>query len=711
MAPTPSPPARLAAQLLFGCDAPALVQQRMLPLAHAVLDEAVRQSVQGGYAPWPTSAPLSSADFARQLAAMFRMLAPPVRADLRIESQLVHLVRREDPHGFSLCFPVCRLSREQRMALDELLDAPETHFERVARVAQDFTLPYGEVPPPRCAGCKRNDEVEAVLGRADLLARAAWALRATLRSDDPGDRDGWRAFRAVLERVAQDPLLRDVPAFAEFYDSAVASWAELRARPLVDRCWRVAAAARAGHPTGRGQRRLAAELWALSGATTPLADPEDAPADAAVVRGLQVAALLRDPAAVLGPEAANDVETKAFFLGLEVFFKGAGRDTLARLFQSRREGQGFACAAARALMPFLWPPALEARLRPGAVAPEDNPAARRAARAVADAAFVASELAAETPGVLDLSLCHWYALWKAGCAGLPLNAPTEAGRRQFAPALRRVHGLGAGPADPAARAAVDRVGKTAADLALAVAEGAPGEAPLAPRFARTWGTLDALARLAADRTHYFEANALGRSMSRRAPDAVVLRVLDDSPGAILDAEHTAARFWDGFADAAAVEGVTYVMGSRTALEREAALAFARAGAVREPGAADVLAWCFAAGETAAANSLLAARYGVSAEAAAALDEAAALPYLPVEPTGAPLDFALPVPEAARARAALLLQVQPPGGASMLALDVLPLPLRAHPLGHLCDGTARHAAAPLWSARPDLLRIVWLALYP
>jgi hypothetical protein len=46
----------------------------------------------------------------------------------------------------------------------------------------------------------------------------------------------------------------------------------------------------------------------------------------------------------------------------------------------------------------------------------------------------------------------------------------------------------------------------------------------------------------------------------------------------------------------------------------------------------------------------------------------------------------------------------------LALDVLQLPFAAHPLGHLCDGTARYAASALWSVRPDLLRIVWRALY-
>ena len=152
MAGTLVPPARLVSLLVFGCDAPALAQQKLLGIANEATRALVDTSVRGGCSNWPANTHVNSGEFVHQLASMFEVLAPPVAADLCVESQMVHLVRRSAEFAsFSLCFPISQMSPEQRSALDDVLENPDDFFEKVVRVKTDFMLPHGEKPPPRCS--------------------------------------------------------------------------------------------------------------------------------------------------------------------------------------------------------------------------------------------------------------------------------------------------------------------------------------------------------------------------------------------------------------------------------------------------------------------------------------------------------------------------------------------------------------------------------
>jgi hypothetical protein len=748
------PPARLVSLLAFGCDAPALAQQQLLGVANEATTALVDTSVRGGCSNWPSTTHVNSGEFLHQLAAMFEALSPPVTADLCIESQMVHIVRRTTDGGaFSLCCPISQMTPEQRSALDDVLENPDDYFDKVVRVKTDFMLPYGEKPPPKCSRCRFNADISVVLGRADLLPRAAASVRALVATADP--EHSWQTFQCLMDQLAQMPLFAHKPSFGEFYYSYVSGWNELRARnALAKTCWKLVSRSRLAHFTGHGQRAVAADFFRVSKARcSHVASPAHIapdPEDEAAVTGFCIAgSFFKDAMKSATPEMETTAGFKCVYMGLEVLARGSGRDTLERLYAQKKL---LGDVAARALMPYAWPPGLADGPAPE-VTHTDVALLRRATRAMCGFMFVASELRGDAPSSLDLGMAHWYAVWKAGCAGQQLPAAREACKRFFAPVIAHIYALGNVPAAPDVKERLNAAARSVVNHAVAYERRPQHSArPFAVR-ARPWcrGSLDHLGETVASKTHFFEINSLFNAMQKREPDAVVVRLEDQHPGTVLSAEHTAATGWGGeeerpFAHAFLIEDAVLMSGSLRRLERRAVLDVVAFGMV-SAHMADILYWALRNADAKCAARVVAARYGLEARddvpATAGEEAAAGFPgnagdraalgravelLTGAGPSGRPAEelerfetgpavaFACDDgegggdPGALRAFALWVLQLDECAAPRVSALDALPLYLRPHPLAGLCDGTADQSAHPLWSVRPDLLRVLWMSMH-
>jgi hypothetical protein len=724
-----------------------MAKQKVLRVANETLFNIVDTSVRGGYSHWPASTHVTSGEFVQQLACMFSMLSPPVVADLRFESQMVHLVHQPDEtSSFSLCFPVSQMTPDQRAAFDELIDRPSDHFDKVVSVKTDFTLPYGEKPPPKCSRCKSNANVSLVLSRADLLTRAAISLRAMIAK--PGT-DSWQTFQCLMDQVAQCVVFALKPSFGEFYHSLVSGWNELRMRnPLAKKCWKMASRMRQAHFTGRGQRALAADFFRVSKARSPFALAGDCELDdESIVSGYSVAgAFFADSMKSASTEMEATSGNKCVYMGLDVLARGGGRETLERLY-ARKNMQALP-PAARLLAPYAWPPYFAFAQNPEMVKDVDPAALRRGVKAVTGFMYVASELGGESCLAFELGMAHWYAAWKAGCAGQQLPAAREASKRSFAPLISHVFQLGNVPSlDGENKKTTAEIARAAVGSAVAYAKNPRHDTtPFASRMRRwTGGSVDNLGEAIASKTHFYEINAFYECMQRRDTDTVVMHLLDEHPGKVLSAEFTAARIG---ASAFLIDDAVLVAGSRKNMEHHVVRDVVRFGMLSR-FMVDLLAWCVCNDDAETAALVVAARYGTGAAVAdpkhmkkdeiqtcvrdcakrtdkarknivrmllgsSRTDDDETPPSFDIGPT---LEFAYHATTDpamltnARTFALWILQLQENAQtqATEEALHALPLYVHPHPLAGLCDGTAAHVDHPLWSVRPDLLRVTWMSL--
>lgn len=767
-------PAIFVSMLMFGCESPAQVQQRVLPIARAKLKEFMDYSILGGYCPFPVDTHVQSSTFVRQVVDMMMVVAPPVLADLRLETQLVHIAIPNTENGFSLCFPVSKMSVDQRKYLDIMLKNPDKYFFNVRRPRTDVTLQFGEKPPPRCSRCKFNDKVTEVLAHADFLLLATTALRQMIRCKG----DAWCVYQCILDQVAQDnELNQKKPSFAEFYYSVIRSWEELRAKPNngenispIHLSWRALTRVRAAHFVTRGQRTLAADLFFMR-------EGENG-GDRGIVDGFEILrSLVLCRNGMLPAETMHMLRLKPVFMAAAAYCRNAGRNTLALLYKMADMNKQ--SVVTRALLPYAWPPAFKTAPEKTAskVKKSDRPQwYQRAVRTVKSILFINTELHAEF-FAFDLGLAQWYSAWLAVCrAKQLLPAAREARRRPLGAALLHITSLHKEPKDAATAEELQAVAE--AVVSSVINERALREqkkdAEYIPYDAGFWpgGTIDVLSEHAALRSHYFEMNAIVCAFENNMRDNIVLQLHNVPRGIILSAQYTAETLEN--IEAVALEDAVLMIGSRAALEKYTVeMVVQKQWKFKHyTHMIDVLAWAFCANEPLIAAHVVGARYKMQVHLAqntkkfgmlmtligeffeknaqnvndravlgglvreligyqnqapdkkintwkelvhyseSVFEEAVDLPMFTRRATVATkLEFSsCAITDNARALAEFVLQL--PHNATTATVNIwneLPIFLKTHPLQHLCDGTVRNVDHPLWSPRPDLLRIILHAI--
>lgn len=610
-------PARLVSLLLFGCPTPSVVQQRLTPVAMAKLREFVEYSVSGGYCQFPSETHVQSSIFVQQIADMMTVVSPPVIGCLRIETQLVHIAVPNNKNGFSLCFAVSKMNPEQRQALQVLLDNPKEYFETVRYANIDATLSIDERPPPRCSQCFYNDEITAVLARADFLTLAMVNLRQIIRCDG----DTWCVFQCLLDQVAQNnELVQKKPSFSEFYYSIVRSWDELRPSQKIGQpvspihlSWAALTRVRAAHFVTRGQRVLAAEYFAMQ------KEKEDKELN--IVHGFETlySVVIRKKDS-LSPETIQALQRKPVFMATAYYCRGAGKETLRTLYQ--HADMHNVSPVARALIPYAWPPHFQSSpeiIRPGKKAKTNHhktSSFRRAVKVTKSVLFLLTELSAEFFAP-DLSLVQWYSAWFAVCrAKQTLPALREAQKRPLAAALAHITSLFEEPQDEGTAQEMQAV---AEKVVGAIFDEYEVQSAFVPRYlcynARFWhgGTLDSLSEFVALRSHFFEMNAIVRAFEFEASEKIVLELQNVPRGMILSA-HFSAQGVKGI-EAVALEDAVLLIGSRSALEW-ATITWASFAGVKYKHYShlvEVLAWTFCADEPEAAAHIVATRYKMTIE--------------------------------------------------------------------------------------------------
>jgi hypothetical protein len=755
---------KLACSVVLGFEDPSLVSQRISLISRDLVYQVLRFSFTGCFTPFTNLTNCRSDRVLRALKSALHVLAPPFQAKLSIERDTMYLsAPPTTEETFVLAFPLNELSASAHSLLEDLRADPHKCFRRVKRkrsvLAQDARETFLDL-----SDCKFDSEISEGLAICPFMHVFLHMFRESLDSDQGNT---WGIFQTLLDSCAQDSNAK--PSFVHYYRSYVRSWDDLRQRgtlpSIMNRCWLTeVASARAAHLTCLRQRKIMTDLFVLGNLRYSSAKESDSQQDVAIIAGFSVLnQLVLDKRA--GSACHQGVPNKPVLQALHMWACNGHQSLLQRAIAADPELSQLLAVTARqtdakdvygtntaafamSCAAFVYAPQLLAPLRRSCKL-LDAHKSKRLKRAVQVFLLVCSEMSV-TVGGLDLDAMHWFAIYLLMRRDT-LNAPTAdvLARYCYSPAFVRLQNVPPEPTHNAAKLALDNV--TDRICAAVVAEfDAPkhtqSEFSVQLEPWRT-GQVELLANTVRRSCMFYELQAISRLTQK---NLVVHQLRDGHAGLILSAEHTLHN-----TEITAVQlGTSLLLVGTPECFEDIVMPYA----ARQPATGyeiDVLAWAICQHDTATAIAVLCARYSEPASSIGLLHilfeqvlhkwtdlqgdvdsrfseltaEACVRALLSNDPSildkplpmtepqlkvlvpkkHTRLDFCRDVPADTRRLAAWLLRVQYRDTDRRPAIFELTFPLTNGPLSHLCNGTTGSVNHALWSARPDLLRVVAQAL--